>query len=122
FLAGQHLFQQDLALRGLLFDGLWGQAWPSSSGRCRPSRNSPAGTISTATTRPRTVPAPACKPPWRGPGNSASSAQQAEVLHELGDLVAEADDADGADRQVLGLGLGELHEVAVVDPVGLCAG
>jgi hypothetical protein len=25
FLAGRHLFQQDLALRGLLFDGLWGQ-------------------------------------------------------------------------------------------------
>jgi PadR family transcriptional regulator, regulatory protein AphA len=25
FLTGQHLFQQDLALRGLLFDGLWGQ-------------------------------------------------------------------------------------------------
>lgn len=25
FLAGRHLFQQDLALRALLFDGLWGQ-------------------------------------------------------------------------------------------------
>lgn len=25
FLDGRHLFQQDLALRGLLFDGLWGQ-------------------------------------------------------------------------------------------------
>jgi hypothetical protein len=25
FLDGRHLFQQDLALRGLLLDGLWGQ-------------------------------------------------------------------------------------------------
>ena len=29
FLDGRHLFQQDLALRGLLFDGLWGQKSPS---------------------------------------------------------------------------------------------
>ena len=35
FLDGRHLFQQDLALRGLLFDGLWGQGlarWPGLDG------------------------------------------------------------------------------------------
>ncbi len=60
---------------------------------------------------------------WRaGRGRAGRSGQQGQLPDDLVDLVAPAHDAEGAGREVLRSGAGQLGEVVVVDPVGLGGG
>jgi hypothetical protein len=61
--------------------------------------------------------------PGRWPGEpDRGSGQEGQLPGDLVDLVAPAHDAEGAGREVLRRGAGQLGQVVVVDPVGLGGG